>query len=106
MKYAYIMLFFFVSVTNASAQCGIASNYGTENGTKTSSGEHYNPGGLSAAHRTLPFGTRVHVTNQHNHRSVVVRINDRGPFVMGRIIDLSIAAAKAIGLGGTGYVCF
>jgi rare lipoprotein A len=63
-----------------------------------------NAGALTAAHPTLPFGSKVRVTNQHTGRSVVVRINDRGPFVRGRIIDLSPAAARAIGVGGVAHV--
>jgi rare lipoprotein A len=69
----------------AFAQSGIASVY---SGGRTANGEHARADGLTAAHRSLPFGTRVRVTNKHNGRSVVVRINDRGPFVRGRIIDL------------------
>jgi rare lipoprotein A len=61
-------------------------------------------GGMTAAHRSLPFGTRVRVTNNHTGRSVVVRINDRGPFVKGRVIDLSPAAANAIGVSGVSPV--
>jgi rare lipoprotein A len=60
-----------------------------------------NPGTLTAAHRTLPFGTKVRVTNKHNGRSVIVTVNDRGPFVHGRIIDLTQAGARAIGFTGT-----
>jgi rare lipoprotein A len=63
-----------------------------------------NAGAMTAAHRTLPFGTRVTVHNNHNGRAVVVRINDRGPFVHGRVIDLSPAAARAIGLDGLARV--
>jgi rare lipoprotein A len=59
-----------------------------------------NPGAMTAAHRTLPFGTSVTVVNNRNGRAVVVRINDRGPFVSGRVIDLSPAAARAIGVSG------
>jgi rare lipoprotein A len=59
-----------------------------------------NPGAMTAAHRTLPFGTSVTVVNNRNGRAVVVRINDRGPFVAGRVIDLSPAAARAIGVSG------
>ncbi len=59
-----------------------------------------NPGAMTAAHRTLPFGTRVTVVNRRNGRSAVVRINDRGPFVHGRVIDLSPAAARALGVDG------
>jgi len=82
-----------------------ASYYGKEfAGRRTASGEKFNPGGMTAAHRTLPFGTRVRVTHPRNGRSVTVRINDRGPFVKGRSIDLSAGAAAAIGMGGTGRV--
>jgi rare lipoprotein A len=80
---------------------GLASWYGHPyHGRRTSSGEIYNMHDMTAAHRTLPFGTRVKVHNLQNGRSVTVRINDRGPFVEGRIIDLSSAAAKAIGMSG------
>jgi rare lipoprotein A len=81
----------------ASAQSGIASVY---SGEGTANGEYASATGLTAAHRTLPFGTLVRVTNTDNGRSVVVRINDRGPFVAGRIIDITPAAAKAIGCDG------
>jgi rare lipoprotein A len=81
------------------AQSGIASVY-AYSGSKTASGEHASPGRMTAAHRTLPFGTRVRVTNKRNGRSVVVRINDRGPFVKGRIIDVTPAAAAALGFSG------
>jgi rare lipoprotein A len=73
-------------------------------GRRTASGEKFNPSGLTAAHRTLPFGTHVRVTNSRNGRSIIVRINDRGPFVKGRAIDLSNGAARAIGMGSTGNV--
>jgi peptidoglycan lytic transglycosylase len=82
------------------AQSGIASVYSTESGHSTASGQRLNPGALTAAHRSLPFGTKVRVTNKHNGRSVVVTINDRGPFVRGRVIDLTPASARAIGLSG------
>jgi rare lipoprotein A len=82
------------------AQSGIASVYSTESGNKTASGERLNPSALTAAHRTLRLGTRVRVTNKHNGRSVIVTINDRGPFVRGRIIDLTPASARAIGVSG------
>ncbi len=76
---------------------GVASYYADEfHGRLTSNGETYDMHGLTAAHRTFPFGTMVRVTNLQNGRVVVVRINDRGPFVEGRIIDLSLGAAKAI----------
>ena len=84
----------------SAAQAHVASYYGKElAGRRTASGERFNPGAMTAAHRTLPFGTRVRVTNIHNGRSVIVRINDRGPFVKGRSIDLSRGAARAIGMG-------
>jgi rare lipoprotein A len=76
---------------------GIASVYSDR---QTASGEAMDPGALTAAHRTLPFGTEVTVINHDNGRSVVVRINDRGPFVRGRVIDLSPAAARALGVDG------
>jgi rare lipoprotein A len=82
---------------------GMASYYAEEfNGRKTSNGEVFDMNDLTAAHRSLPFHTKVKVTNLDNGLSVVVRINDRGPFVEGRIIDLSLAGAKAIGMIGTG----
>lgn len=78
---------------------GTASYYGAElAGNRTASGERFNPSALTAAHRTLPLGTKVRVTNQANGKSVVVRINDRGPFAKARIIDLSHGAAKEISM--------
>jgi rare lipoprotein A len=79
---------------------GMASYYWQ--GQRTASGARFNPNGLTAAHRTLPFGTRVRVTNRSNGRSVIVTINDRGPFIRGRIIDLSRGAAQAISMTGAG----
>lgn len=79
---------------------GIASYYWQDQ--MTSSGERFDRTALTAAHPTLPFGTRVRVTHARSGRSVVVRINDRGPFKKGRIIDLSEAAAKVIGMTGAG----
>jgi rare lipoprotein A len=79
---------------------GIASFYGNESGSKTASGQRFNQNALTAAHRTLPFGTRLRVTR--GDRSVVVTINDRGPFVRGRVLDLSTAAAREVGLTGVG----
>jgi len=81
----------------ASAQSGIASVY---SGGRTANGETARASGLTAAHRSLPFGTMVRVTNQRSGRSVVVRINDRGPFVPGRVIDVTPAAARALGFSG------
>lgn len=87
--------------TAAYAQSGAASVY---QGGKTASGEFARPSAMTAAHKTLPFGTQVRVTNRRNGRSVVVRINDRGPYVRGRIIDLMPAAARAIGCLSNGHV--
>jgi rare lipoprotein A len=84
------------------ASVGLASFYGE--GSETASGERFNADGLTAAHRTLPFGTRVRVTNHSNGRSVVVTINDRGPFVSGRIIDVTPAAARALRMSGVAPV--
>jgi rare lipoprotein A len=81
-------------------QVGHASWYALR--SKTASGEMMNPSALTAAHRSLPFGTRVLVENLNNGRSVVVRINDRGPFIKGRIIDVSQAAASSLGMIGSG----
>ncbi len=85
-----------------ATQTGQASWYGMEGGQLTATGERYNPQGLSAAHRTLPFGTKVRVTNLRNNQSVVVRINDRGPYTGGRIVDLSEAAAAEVGIKQSG----
>lgn len=93
----------FFSATAAYAQCGHASWYGPGfHGRKTANGERFNMGAMTAAHKTLPFGTRLKVTNKRSGKSVVVRINDRGPFVRGRMLDLSKAAAGQIGLIKTG----
>ena len=90
---------------SACAESGIASSYSTrEQGTRTSSGRALHDGALTAAHKTLPFGSRVRVTNRTNGRSVVVTITDRGPFVRGRVIDLTPAGARAIGLSGLARV--
>ncbi|MBW4576531.1 MAG: septal ring lytic transglycosylase RlpA family protein [Aphanothece sp. CMT-3BRIN-NPC111] len=86
-----------------SQSSGIASWYGSGfNGNRSASGEIFNQNAMTAAHRSLPFGTRVRVTNLNNNRSVVVRINDRGPFIRGRVIDLSAAAARVLGMTNTG----
>ena len=109
MKLKLILLLAFVflpiiNLTEALAQEGVASVYSTESGNKTASGQRLNPGALTAAHRSLPLGSKVRVTNRSNGRSVVVTINDRGPFVRGRIIDLTPAAARALGFSGLAHV--
>jgi rare lipoprotein A len=89
----------------AAVQKGVASWYGPGfHGRQTASGEIFDTNTLTAAHRRLPFGTRVRVLNERNGRSVVVRINDRGPYVEGRVIDLAKAAAMALGIEGTDAV--
>ena len=88
-----------------AVQQGLASYYGQEfHGRKTASGEIFDMQALTAAHRTLPFGTMVKVTNLKNSQSVIVKINDRGPFVEGRMIDLSQGAARKIGIDGVEQV--
>lgn len=83
---------------------GIAAYYSKDYTGKTASGERYDPGKFTAAHRTLPFGTRVRVTDLRSRRSVEVVVNDRGPFNKGRVIDLSLAAAHALGMTGRGLI--
>ncbi|MDR2965476.1 MAG: septal ring lytic transglycosylase RlpA family protein [Treponema sp.] len=108
-KFIFIALIT-VALINLSAQAadvfkqeGIASWYGKEyDGRPTASGEIYDSSGLTAAHPSLPFGTRLVVTNQHNNKSVTVRVNDRGPFVPSRIIDVSRAAAEQLDMITTG----
>ena len=82
-----------------SAHSGVASHYSLA-GRMTANGERANPRGMTAAHRSLPFGTRVRVTNRRNGRTIVVRINDRGPFIRGRVIDLTTSGARALGFSG------
>jgi rare lipoprotein A len=88
------------SVSTEAAVVGMASYY--KSGKRCANGELFNPHGLTAAHRNLKFGTKLRVTNLRTGKSVVVRVNDRGPFIRGRIIDLSLGAAKVIGLTKTG----
>ncbi|MGD9667972.1 MAG: septal ring lytic transglycosylase RlpA family protein [Hyphomicrobiaceae bacterium] len=90
------------SSTGSSAGGGLASYYWQPQ--RVASGGWFNPNALTAAHKTLPFGTKVRVTNRHNGKSVVVTINDRGPYVRGRVIDLSSRAAGVIGMKGSGVV--
>ena len=88
------------SSNSALAESGVASVYSTESGSKTASGQRLNVNALTAAHRSLPFGTKVLVSNRKNGRSVIVTINDRGPFVRGRVIDVTPAAARVLGFSG------
>jgi len=107
-RVTFIAAFFFsIGLIGASsiaqAQSGIASVY---SGGRTASGERASASGMTAAHRTLPFGTLVRVNYRRSGRSVVVRINDRGPFVRGRVIDVTPAAARALGFSGLAPVTF
>jgi rare lipoprotein A len=86
--------------TGGHSFAGVASFYGNESGSKTASGQRFNQNAMTCAHRSLPFGTKLRVT--HGGQSVVVTVNDRGPFVRGRVLDLSTGAARAIGLTGAG----
>ncbi len=89
---------------SAATEYGKASWYGSDQGIQTSSGERFDASALTAAHRRLPFGTIVRVTNRENGRSVEVRINDRGPWCGGRIIDVSSAAADVLQMKRAGIV--
>jgi rare lipoprotein A len=89
-----------IGSTGGRSFAGKASFYGNESGSKTASGQRFNQNAMTAAHRSLPFGTKLRVT--HRGQSVVVTVNDRGPFIRGRVLDLSKGAARAIGLTGAG----
>jgi len=91
-----------VLLSHASAQTGSASWYALD-GRMTANGERMNSRRMTAAHRRLPFGTRIRVTNLRNGKSVVVRVNDRGPFAKGRVLDVSKAAARRLGFLGRGH---
>jgi rare lipoprotein A len=103
-KRTALTLFILVgTLGSAYAESGIASIYASHDGYaggKTASGERVHPSAFTAAHRRLPFGTKVEVTNKRNGHTVVVRINDRGPFVRGRVIDVTPAAAHQLGFSG------
>ena len=108
MKFKFVALLIGALIATAGASGlaeaktinGLASFYKT--GMRTANVERFNPNGMTAAHRTLPFGTRVQVTDVKTGRSVVVRINDRGPFIRNRVIDLSLGAARVVGLQRAG----
>lgn len=98
---AVVMVYVVAAPALASVTSGGASWYSLP-GNRTANGERMNPNALTAAHRTLAFGTKVEVKNLRNGRTVVVRINDRGPFIRGRVIDVSKAAARRLGFVGAG----
>jgi rare lipoprotein A len=102
-------LLFFLLPAAATAQksrqfSGVAAFYSTDYSGRTAGGQKYDPNKFTAAHRTLPFGTRLRVTDPQSHRSVIVVVNDRGPFTKGRVLDLSLAAAKALRMTGRGLM--
>ncbi|HEY8581221.1 MAG TPA: septal ring lytic transglycosylase RlpA family protein [Beijerinckiaceae bacterium] len=90
------------TASHADVGNGVVKASFYQHGARTASGERFNPNGLTAAHRSLPFGTKLRVTNRSNGRSVVVRVNDRGPFIRGRGLDVSRGAAQALGMIGSG----
>ena len=93
-----------VLASNQKSFSGIATFYDTNYIGRTACGQRYDPNKFTAAHRTLPFGTRLRVTDMHTRRSVVVTVNDRGPFIKGRVLDLSLAAAKTLRMQGRGVI--
>lgn len=98
-----LLVILLLSSCGYTTRKGLASYYADSyEGKTTANGETYRQGKITAAHKTLPFGTKVEVTNLSNNKSVVVRINDRGPFIRGRIIDLTMAAAREIDMVGAG----
>lgn len=103
-----ILLSVLITAVANAGDSGIASHYSTkdhdQNGTRTACGPPLRDSGLTAAHRSLPCGTKLRVTNARNGRSVVVTVTDRGPFVRGRVIDLSMGAAHALGFRGLAHV--
>lgn len=96
---------FDIAVAQSPGQfTGIAAYYSTDYSGRTARGDRYDPAKFTAAHRSLPFGTRLRVTDPRSKRSVVVVVNDRGPFSKGRVLDLSLAAAKALNMTGRGLL--
>jgi len=94
-----------IAVAQAPRQfAGIAAYYSTDYSGRTARGDRYDPEKFTAAHRSLPFGTRLRVTDPRSQRSVIVVVNDRGPFSKGRVLDLSLAAAKALRMTGRGLL--
>lgn len=89
---------------NARAETCVASWYGNESGPRTANGERFRIDGMTCAHKTRPFGQVVTVTRIDNGRSIACRVNDRGPFIRGRCVDLSRGAARALGMGGLARV--
>lgn len=110
-KIALICLVLIAPVSASAATCGYASHYGVGdgfNGRTTANGEQFNAYGRTVAHRWLPFGTRLEVINQHNGASIIVRVNDRGPYYGNRILDLSYGAFNQIASPSRGIakICY
>ena len=108
MKFLILLVLLFVPVESFAGGCGVASWYGPGfYNNKTASGERFNASEMTAAHKTLPFGTKVKVTHVKTGKSVIVTINDRGPHIKGRVVDLSEKAAYKLGIKdkGIGRVC-
>jgi rare lipoprotein A len=101
MKKLMMLLMMMMMMANAS-EIGVASHYSTKTGTRTASGERLVDSKLTAAHKTLKFGTLVKVTNLKNNKTTVVKITDRGPYIKGRVLDVSQAAAKQLGFHSQG----
>ena len=102
-KLKILIIILLISFKSFARTEGVASYYHDKfHGRKTASGVRYHKDSLTCAHRTLPFGTKLKVTNLYNGDTVIVTVNDRGPFIKGRVIDLSKAAAKEIGMLGKG----
>ena len=91
-----------VAATGGHSFSGVASFYGNESGSQTASGQRFNQNAMTCAHRSLPFGTKLRVTDVASGKSVTVRVNDRGPYVHGRVVDVSYSAADALGMIGKG----
>lgn len=101
MRMIMLAVVLWATAVNARAESGIASHYSVkEQGTQTASGRPLRDGAMTAAHKTLPLGSRVRVTNKRNGRSVVVTITDRGPHIRGRVIDVTLGAAHILGFRG------
>lgn len=102
--FAYCTMCTIAIAQNSRGFSGIAAFYSTNYSGPTACGERYDPNKFTAAHRSLPFGTRLRVTDPRSQRSIVVIINDRGPFTKGRVLDLSLAAAKALRMTERGLI--
>lgn len=101
---ALALLWLIGMAANALAETGVASWYGPESGSTMANGKHFYPDRVSCAHKTLPLGTRIRVTDLGTGRSITCIVTDRGPYIRGRIVDLSRGAARALGMRGLAHV--